>query len=74
MIRSEEIVIYSLWNAHYPAVVAYRFHILGNLVAGIHGIISADIAEISYIVLLEYLKHLSVLGIVILGIRHLGTA
>ena len=64
MIGSEKIVVNRLRNTHDAAVITGLLHILGDLVAGIHGVVSAVVEEIADIVLLENFKNALVVGLV----------
>ena len=74
VIGAIEVVVDRLRNAHDTALITNLLHILADLVAGVHGIVAADIEEIPDIVFLEYLKDLDVIGIVFLIILELVTA
>ena len=74
MIGSEQVVIDRLRNAHNAAFITDALHILGNLVAGIHRVVSAVIEEIPHVVFLEDLKNALVIGIVHIGIFQLIAA
>ena len=50
------------------------FRSLGDLVAGVHGVVSAVVAEIADIVLLEDLKNALVIGIVFIRVLDLVAA
>ena len=74
MVGAEKVVVNGLGNAHDAAVVADLLHILGDLVAGIHGVVAAVVAEITHVVLLEDLKDALVVGVVDVGIGNLVAA
>ena len=74
VVGAEEIVVDGLGDAHDAAFVADLLHILGDLVAGIHGVVAAVVAEIADIVLLEDLKNALVIGIVFIRVLDLVAA
>ena len=74
VVGAEEIVVDGLGDAHDAALVADLLHILGDLVAGIHGVVAAVVAEIADIVLLEDLKNALVIGIVFIRVLDLVAA
>ena len=60
--------------AHDPALVADLIHILGNLVAGVHGVVAAVVEEVADVVLLKDLQDALVVGVVHIGIGNLIAA
>ena len=74
VVGAEEIVVDGLGNAHHAALIADLLHILGDLVAGVHGVVAAVVEEIADIVLLEDLQDTLVIGIIYVGIRQLVAA
>ena len=70
VISSVKVVVNSLGNAHYAALVPDRLHIAADLVAGVHGIVAAVIEEITHIVFFEYLKNALIVRVVSLRIRY----
>ncbi len=74
MVRAEQVVVDRLGDTHDAAVVANLLHIFGNLVAGIHGIISAVVEEITHVIFLENFKNLLVIRLILIRIRNLVTA
>ena len=74
VIGAEEVVINGLWHAHYTALIAHRLHILVDLIAGIHGVVTTVIKEIPDIILLEDLQNLLVIRVVHGGISQLVAA
>ena len=74
MVGAEQIVVDGLGHAHHAAVVAHGLHILVDLVAGIHGVVTAVIKEIADIVLLEHLQDTLVVRVIQLGIGNLVPA
>ena len=74
MVGAEEVIVDGLGDAHDAALVANLLHILGDLVAGVHGVVSAVVAEIADIVLLEDLKNALVIGVVLVRILDLVAA
>ena len=74
VVGAEQIVVDGLGHAHHAAVVAHGLHILVDLVAGIHGVVTAVIKEIADIVLLEHLQDTLVVRVIQLGIGNLVPA
>ncbi len=74
VVGTKEVVVDGLGNAHDAAVVADLLHIFRDLVAGIHGVVAAVVAEITHVVLLEDLKDALVVGVVDVGIGNLVAA
>ena len=74
MVGAVEVVVDGLGHAHHAALIAHLLHILGDLVAGVHGVVAAVVEEIADIVLLEDLENALVIGIIHIGIGHLVTA
>ena len=74
MVGAEQVVVDGLRNAHDAALVAGLHHILGDLVAGIHGVVAAVVEEVADVVLLEDLKNTLVIGIVYVRISQLVAA
>ena len=74
VVGAEQVVVDGLRNAHDAALVAGLHHILGNLVAGIHGVVAAVVEEVADVVLLEDLKNTLVIGIVYVRISQLVAA
>ena len=56
VVGTEQVVVDGLGNAHHAALVTGLLHELGDLVAGVHGVVAAVVEEVSDVVLLEYLK------------------
>ena len=74
MVGAEQVVVDGLGHAHHAAVVAHGLHILVNLVAGIHGVITAVVEEVAHVVLLEYLQNTLIIGVVQLRVGDLVAA
>ena len=55
VIRAEQVIVNGLGDAHDTALIADLLHILGDFVAGVHGIVAAVVEKVSDIVLFEYL-------------------
>ena len=56
MIRAVKVVVNSFGYAHNSALIAHGLHVLINLVAGVHGVVSAVIEEVAHIVFLKYFQ------------------
>ena len=69
-----KVVVDLLGHAHDTALVADLLHVLADLIAGIHRVISAVVEEIADVVLFEYLKDALVIGVVLVGVLHLVAA
>ena len=74
VVGAEQVIVDGLGDAHDAALVANLLHILGDLVAGVHGVVSAVVAEIADIVLLEDLKNALVIGVVLVRVLDLIAA
>ena len=74
MIGSEQIVVNGLGNTHDPALIADLLHISAYFIAGIHGIVSAVIEKVPYIVFFEYFKYSYIVCVVHFGICDLISA
>ena len=74
VVGAEQVVVDGLGHAHDAALVADLVHILGDLVAGVHGVVAAVIAEITDVIFLEDLKDALVVGVVDIGIGDLVAA
>ena len=74
VVGAVQVIVDGLWNTHDAALVAHFLHILGDLVAGVHGVVAAVVEEIADIVLLEDLQDTLVIGIIYVGIRQLVAA
>ena len=64
MVGAEQVVVDGLGDAHDPAGIAHLLHILGNLVAGVHGVVAAVVEEITDVILLENLQDALVIGVI----------
>ena len=53
VVGAGQIVVDGLGHAHDPALVADLGHVLGDLVAGIHGVVAAVVEEVAHVILLE---------------------
>ena len=74
VVGAEQVVVDGLRDAHNAAVVTGLHHELGDLVAGIHGVVTAVVEEVTNVILLEDLEDTLVIGIVNVGISQLVTA
>ncbi len=74
VIGAEQVVVDGLRNAHNAAVVANLLHILRDLVAGIHGVVTAVVEEVTNVILLEDLKDALIIGVVYVRISDLVAA
>ena len=74
VIGAEQVVVDRLGHAHDHAVIADLLHIFGDLVAGVHRVVAAVIAEIADVVLLEDFQNALVIGVVLVGIGDLIAA
>ena len=74
MIGSKQIIVNCFGNTHDPALIADLLHISAYFIAGIHGIVSAVIEKVPYIVFFEYLEYSLVVSIINFGIRNLISA
>ena len=74
VIGAGQVVVDGLGHAHDPALIAHLGHVLGDLVAGVHGVVAAVIEEVAHIVLLENLQDPLVVGVVHIGIGNLVAA
>ena len=53
-----------LRDSHYTALIAHRLHIFADFVAGVHGIVSAVVKEVTNIVVFENFQQTFIVGIV----------
>ena len=74
MVSTEQVVVDGLRDTHYTALVTRLHHILGNLVAGVHGVVAAVVEEVTDVVLLEHFKNTLVIGVVNIRISQLVAA
>ena len=74
MIGTGQVVVDGLGHAHDPALIADLVHILGNFVAGVHGVVAAVVEEVTDVVLLEDLQDALIIGVVHIGIGDLIAA
>ena len=76
VVGAVEVVVDGLGDAHDAALIAHLLHILGDLVAGVHGVVAAIVEEIADVVLLEDLEDALVVVIQgdILGRRSLESS
>ena len=56
VIRAVKVVVNGFGYAHNSALIAHRLHVLIDLVAGVHGVVSAVIEEVAHIVFLKYFQ------------------
>ena len=73
MVGAVQVVVDGLGHTDDVAGVAHPLHILADLVAGVHGIVAADIKEPADVHLLEFLKKLRI-NRILQGFRKLVTA
>ncbi len=74
MVGAKEVVVNSLGHTHDAALIAHLLHILGDLVAGVHGVVAAVVEEVTHVVLLENLQNALVVSVVHVGIGNLIAA
>ena len=74
MIRAVEVVVNGLGYAHHAAVITNLLHILGNFIAGVHGVVAAVVEEVTDVIFFEDFQNPLVVGIVHIGIGHLIAA
>ena len=74
MVGAEQVVVNGLGHTHDAALVAHLLHILGNFVAGVHGVVAAVVEEVAHIVFFENLQDTLVVGVVLVGVRNLIAA
>ena len=74
VVRSEKIIVDGFGDTHHTALIAHRCHIAADLVAGIHGIVSAVIEEIADVILFEDLQDAFVVLVILFRICHLVAA
>ena len=74
MVGAVEVVVDGLGHAHHAALIAHLLHVLGDLVAGVHGVVAAVIEEVADVILLEDLKNPLVVGVIHIGISQLVAA
>ena len=74
MVGAEQVVVNGLGHAHHAAVITDLLHILGDLVAGVHGIVTTVIEEVTDVILLEDLQNALVIRVIHIGVRHLIAA
>ena len=74
VVGAEQVVVNGLGHAHDAALIAHLLHILGDLVAGVHGVVAAVVEEVADIVLLEYLQDALVIGVIHIGVGQLIAA
>ena len=74
VIRAVEVVVNGLGYAHHAAVITNLLHILGNFIAGVHGVVAAVVEEVTDVIFFEDFQNPLVVGIVHIGIGHLIAA
>ena len=74
MVGAVQVVVDGLGHAHDAALIAHLLHILGDLVAGVHGVVAAVVEEVAHVVFLEDLQDALVVGVVLVGIGQLIAA
>ena len=74
VVRTEKVVVDRLGHAHDAAFITDGFHVAADFVAGVHGIVTAVIEEITDVILFEDLEDTAVVRIVDFRILHLVTA
>ena len=74
MVGAGEVVVDGLRDTHAAHFIAVSQHELGDLVAGIHGVVAAVVEEVANVVLLEHGENLLIIGLVLVGILQLVAA
>lgn len=74
VVDAVKVVVYGLGYAHDVALVTVRVHELADLVAGVHGVVTAVIEEVLDVVLLEHFQDAEVVGLVVLVVLQLVAA
>ena len=74
VVGAVQVVVDGLGHAHDAALIAHLLHILGDLVAGVHGVVAAVVEEVAHIVLLKNLQNALIIGIVHIGVGQLIAA
>ena len=74
MVSAEQVVVNGLGYTHYAAFIANGLHIVIDLIAGVHGVVTAVIEEVTNVMLLKDLKDTLIIGVIHLGIGNLITA
>ena len=74
VVGAGQVVVDGLRDAHAANLIAVAQHELGDLVAGIHGVVAAVVEEVADVVLLEHLQDLDVVGLVHIGVGQLVAA
>ena len=74
VVGAVQVIVDGLWNTHDAALVAHFLHILGDLVAGVHGVVAAVVEEIADVVLLEDFKDALIIGVIHVGVGQLVAA
>ena len=74
VVCTKQVVVNGFRHAHDSALITDLLHILRDFVAGVHGVISAVIEEVTYIVLLENLQDSLIVGVVLIRIGQLVAA
>ena len=74
VVGAEEVIVDGLGHAHDAALVADLLHILRDLVAGVHGVVAAVVAEVAHVVLLEDFENALVVSVVDVGVGNLIAA
>ena len=74
MVGAEQVVVNGLGDAHDPAGIAHLLHILGNFVAGVHGVVAAVVEEVADIVFLKNLQDALVIGVICVRVSDLVPA
>jgi len=74
VVSAEKVVVDGLRNAHHAAFPAALLHELGNLVAGVHGVVATVVEEVAHVELLEGLQQLLVVGRIHIRVLHLVAA
>ena len=74
VVSTKEVIVDGLGHAHHTALIANLLHILADLVAGVHGVVTAIVEEVTDIILLEDLQDTLVVSVIHIGISHLIAA
>ena len=74
VVGAVQVIVDGLGYAHDAALIAHLLHILGDLVAGVHGVVAAVVEEVADVVLFEDLQNTPVIGVVHIGVGQLIAA
>ena len=74
VVGAVQVVVNGLGHAHDAALIAHLLHILGDLVAGVHGVVAAIIEKVADVVFFEDFQDTLIIGIIHIGIGQLVAA